>query len=157
MFDATLSEGWLAVQRHQQLLENTAHLAHGTEEALTDLFDALDVHTATQDDIDRHFHSRRLNRRRRNFRRERLVAEHAEQSVRPTLGGRVSDASVEAENADLIHFIEHKLDARQFGLLMRLANGMTYSDISIEFGITENALRAQVCRARKKAAELLAA
>jgi hypothetical protein len=157
MSDATLSEGWLAVQRHQQFLENTDHLAHGTEYALTELFDVVDVDTATQDDVDRHFHSRRLNRRRRNYRRERLLADHAEKTVRPALEERVCDASVEAENAEFVEILEHKLDSRNFGLLIRLANGMTYAEISIELGVSENALRAQACRAREKAAALLAA
>lgn len=157
MSDAALSEGWLAVHRHQQFLENSNHLAHGTEDALTTLLDVLDVNIATQDNVHRHFHSRRLNRRRRNYRRERLLAEHAETTVRPALEERVCDASVEAENADLIYVLEHQLDARQFGLLMDLAKGITYAEISIEFGVSENALRAQACRARGKAAATLAA
>jgi hypothetical protein len=145
----------MAVLRHQHIIEKSVRItpdSHAKEDALTALFDVLDVDTASEDDVDRHFHSRRLNRCRRNRRRQVLLATHAGQ-----IEEQVCDPSAEAENADLIYVLEHKLEARQFGLLMRLANGMSYAAISIEFDVSENALRAQACRAREKAAALLAA
>jgi len=159
MSDATLSSGWLAVQRHQQFLENTVHItaaAHAAEDALTSALDAFDAGNATGEDVDHRFHSRRLNRVRRNRRRERLLDDHVELTVRAEQDDRVRDAVVEAENHELLVLVGKKLDARQFGLLMRVSKGVTYAELSVERGVAEKTIRAYVCRIRDKAASFAA-
>jgi hypothetical protein len=151
----TLSPGWLAVLRHQQFLENTLRIspaAHAAEEALTHALDAFAGGDAAADEVDRRFHSRRHNRVRRNRRRERLLAEHVEAAVVPAQAGRVCDATIDAENNELVQLVQEKLDPRQFGLLVRLATGETYAELAVEFGVNETLLRTQACRIRHKAA-----
>jgi len=159
MCEATLSVGWLAVQRQQSFIENTVRItpvAQAAEDTLTDAIDALASGDAPAADFDCGFYSRRLNRVRRNRRRERLLADHVDSVIRPEREDDRSDPAVAAEMSELLHLVKQKLDGRQFGLLMRLAEGVTYAQMSMEFGLPEPALRARVCRLRGKMASFAA-
>lgn len=160
MSDAALSSGWQAVQGLQHYLENNKWLdaaSHAAEEALTDVLDAFLPGVLVSDaEINRNFHSRHMNRRRRNRQRETLVKEHAEKRVRVELDQRISDASVEVENADFLQAVELKLDAGNFTLLKRIANDTAYRELALELGVSEASLRTKVCRIRENAKALAA-
>lgn len=110
----------------------------------------------TDAEINRSFHSRRKNRRRRNRQREKLVKSHAEKSVRVELDEHVFDPSMEVENIDFLQLVEMKIDANNFTLLKRIADGTSYAELAIELQVSEASLRTKVCRVREKARTLAA-
>lgn len=160
MSDAALPSGWQAVQGLQHYLENNKWLdasSLAAEEALADVLDAFLSGEAVSDaEINRSFHSRQKNRRRRNRQRETLVKSHAEKSVRVEHDQQVSDPSVEVENVDFLQVVEMTMDAGNFTLLKRIADGTTYTELAAGLGVSEASLRTKACRIREKAKTLAA-
>jgi hypothetical protein len=160
MSDVALSSGWQAIHGLQHYLENNkwvdaASLA--AEQALTDVLDAfIAVKNVTDAEINRSFHSRRMNRRRRNRHRETLLKDHAEQTIMPSCQERICDASIEAEDRDFWVNFKQNMNATNFAILNRLANGELCSEIALDFGVSAAAIRTKACRAREIARNLAA-
>ena len=156
----TLSAGWQAISSLQHHLENSSWVdlrSLAAEEALADVltqFDAGDDVSVA--DTGRLYHSRRLNRLRRNRKREALLVEHVDSTARPEFEQHFSDASEAAERGDFLRLLEQKLEGPDLTILKLVAGGFSYKELAVKLGMSEASLRTHACRARERARSLAA-